>query len=349
MGLMGALKVLEEDLAPYAAKANQAKRLKAESPPPCYRTAFQIDRDRIIHSKAFRRLAYKTQVLMAASGDHFRTRLTHTLEVSQIGRTLARALNLNEDLTEAGALGHDLGHTPFGHAGERTLSALCPEGFSHQRQSLRLVDILAKDGRGLNLTMEVRDAILKHSKGQGPIFASGHDSPLTMEGQLVRVADIIAYLGHDLDDAIEAGLISLQDVPGHIMEIFGARASSRIRAMVTDLLENSQACGQSLYLAFSGKMEKAMEDLRKFMLQRVYRNPKLKTELEIGQETIKRIYLAIMEDDDIYRKLPLRDLASSRSQAAADYIAGMTDRFAIRYCEALDMPAERDSPLGFTL
>jgi dGTPase len=210
------------------------------------------------------------------------------------------------------------------------------------------VDALAKNGQGLNLTLEVRDAILKHSKGRGPIFATGRDSPATLEGQLVRVSDIIAYLAHDLDDALEAGLLSLGDLPSGLAEAFGPRASTRIGAMVTDLLENSRPGRDSLTLAFSPGMEKSMEELRDFMHKNVYRHPALSQDLTEGEERIRLIYRALMNDDSLYRRLPLRDLAESRSQAAVDYIAGMTDRFAIKFCQALDMPADAKG-LRFTL
>ncbi|MDR3038457.1 MAG: deoxyguanosinetriphosphate triphosphohydrolase, partial [Candidatus Adiutrix sp.] len=268
----------QKTLAPQAARAENARRRQEEEPCP-FRTAFQRDRDRIIHSKAFRRLAYKTQVFINPAGDHYRTRLTHTLEVSQIARTLANALNLNENLTEAIALGHDLGHTPFGHSGERVLNRLLPGGFTHQAQSLRIVDHLAKENDGLNLTWEVRDGILKHSKGRGPIFAQDGTGPATLEGQLVRVSDIIAYLAHDLDDAFRAGLLTQDDLPPELTAAFGPRGSTRIGAMVGDLLAASRAADGRLTLAFSPAMEARMLELREFLHQRVYRHPLLAASL----------------------------------------------------------------------
>jgi len=325
-------------LAPYAARSINAKRMREEKECP-FRNPFQRDRDRIIHTKAFRRLAHKTQVFIPSHGDHYRTRLTHTVEVSQIARTLARVFGLNEDLTEAASLGHDLGHTPFGHAGERTLAALNPDGFNHQSQSLRLVDYLARDGRGLNLTMEVRDGILKHSKGQGPIFIKGESAPKTVEGQVVRVADIIAYLAHDLDDALEANLITLYDIPKDLFRFFGPKASTRIRVMVTDLLSNSQPDSGGLTLSFSKQTESGMEELRNFLYHKVYRHPQLLGDLERSKTIIGNIYQAYMTNDYLFNDLNLSYLAKDRSQAVCDYIAGMTDRYAIAFNEALIKPA----------
>jgi dGTPase len=333
------LDYFENNLAPYAARSLKAKRLKDESPCP-WRTPFQRDRDRIIHSKAFRRLAHKTQVFIATSGDHHRTRLTHTLEVSQIARTLARVLGLNEDLTEAIALGHDLGHTPFGHAGERILNQLNPNGFRHQEQSLRIVDFLAGGGKGLNLTNEVRNGIGKHSKGLGPIFVTGSDGPSTFEGQLVRAADIIAYLAHDLDDAIETGLISSSIVPEDLSDFFGPRASTRIRVMVTDLLTNTARCEEGLTIGFSKAMEEAMNNLRAFLNQNVYCHPRLNLQLNFGQSVISLIYSTLMADEALYLTLPLRDLAEDRSEAVCDFISGMTDRYAFNFAKSLSKGAE---------
>jgi dGTPase len=324
----------EAHLAPYAARSQGAQRLKPEEPCP-WRTPFQRDRDRIIHSKAFRRLAHKTQVFIASSGDHHRTRLTHTLEVSQITRTLARVLRLNEDLTEAIALGHDLGHTPFGHAGERILNKLNPCGFKHQEQSLRVVDFLAGSGKGLNLTLEVRNGISKHSKGQGPVFVFGSDSPATLEGKLVRAADLIAYLAHDLDDAIEANLITTSSIPQNLWDFFGPRASTRIKVMVTDLLTNTTHTQEGLSIRFSPAMEEAMTELRSFLNKNVYRHPHLNRQLNFGQSVISLIFSALMEDEELYLSLPLRNLAKDRYQAVSDFISGMTDRYAFNFAQNL--------------
>jgi dGTPase len=315
-------------LAPGAALAGEARRLVEEEPCP-FRTAFQRDRDRIIHSKAFRRLAYKTQVFAHPAGDHFRTRLTHTLEVSQIARTLANALNLNEDLTEAIALGHDLGHTPFGHAGEKVLNRLHPGGFTHQAQSLRVVDHLAKAPGGLNLTLEVRDGILKHSKGQGPIFARNGDDPATLEGQLVRVSDIIAYLAHDLDDAIRAGLLRPEELPPKFLAAFGPRSSTRIGAMVGDLLAASRTDAGRTTLAFSPAMEKNMLDLRDFLHRRVYRHLKIADSLARANLIIEELYLAFSANPEMLTKYyPAAPADIPPAQAACDFVASMTDRYA---------------------
>ena len=323
-------------LSPQAALAVNARRLTEEEPCP-FRTAFQRDRDRIIHSKAFRRLAYKTQVFINPAGDHYRTRLTHTLEVSQIARTLAQALNLNEDLTEAIALGHDLGHTPFGHSGERMLNRLHPDGFTHQEQSLRIVDHLAKEDGGLNLTREVRDGILKHSKGLGPIFAPDGDRPATLEGQLVRVSDIIAYLAHDLDDAFRAGLLAPDSLPPELAAAFGPRNSTRIGAMVGDLLTSSRTAGDGLAPAFSPAMEKRVMELRKFLHQRVYQHPDLAVSLDRSDRVIEGLYLKFTGDNALllehYPSAARRGEAPG--QSACDFIASMTDRYALALYQRL--------------
>ena len=316
-------------LAPQAALSRNSLRLKEEEPCP-FRTAFQRDRDRIIHSKAFRRLAYKTQVFTNQSGDHYRTRLTHTLEVSQIARTLAKALNLNEDLTEAIALGHDLGHAPFGHSGERVLNRLHPGGFTHQDQGLRVVDLLDKDFHGLNLTLEVRDGILKHSKGRGPIFARNGGGPVTLEGQLVRISDIIGYLAHDLDDALRAGLIQPGNMPPKFLAAFGPRNSTRIGAMVGDLLNASQLDSGRIDLAFSPAMEENMLELREFLFNRVYQNQLLAETLSRSDLIIEELYLAFAADRDLlleyYPAAARADGSSARD--ACDFVASMTDRYA---------------------
>ncbi|MDR1921777.1 MAG: deoxyguanosinetriphosphate triphosphohydrolase [Candidatus Adiutrix sp.] len=331
----------EAFLAPWAARANTAARRAEEIPCP-FRTAFQRDRDRIIHSKAFRRLAHKTQVFINTAGDHYRTRLTHTLEVSQIARTLASALELNEDLTEAIALGHDLGHTPFGHSGERMLNRLNPGGFTHQAQSLRIVDQLAKDGLGLNLTLAVRDGILKHSKGRGPIFAAGGKAPATLEGQLVRVSDIIAYLAHDLDDAARAGLVKTNDVPPAMRRVFGDRGSSRIGAMVDDLLTHSAPGEGAFKLAFSAEMEAAMSSLRDFLYERVYQHPRLTTSLDEANHIVEKLYLKLSADRDLLLRLyPAAGAAAETEgidRTVTDLISGMTDRYLLNLYQELFWP-----------
>src|ERR687883_993326 len=229
----------EEQLSKFAARSRESPDRDDPEEPDPMRTAYQIDRDRIIHSKAFRRLKHKTQVFIAPVGDHYRTRLTHTMEVMQVARSIARGLNLNEDLTEAIALGHDLGHTPFGHAGEYALGACLPGGFRHNEQSVRVVEVLEKDGRGLNLTEEVRDGILKHSKLRESIAAEGWGIARTLEGQIVKVADSLAYLNHDIDDAIRAGVISVDALPARANQLFGTTSGSPLTAFVTDVVNNN--------------------------------------------------------------------------------------------------------------
>ncbi|MDR1309802.1 MAG: deoxyguanosinetriphosphate triphosphohydrolase [Deltaproteobacteria bacterium] len=324
----------ERGLSPLAARSGSATRQVPEEPCP-WRSHFQRDRDRIIHAKAFRRLAHKTQVFVATSSDHFRTRLTHTLEVSQVARTLARGFALNEDLTEAISLGHDLGHTPFGHAGEEVLDELNPFGFHHQDHSVRVVTRLAKNGAGLNLTREVIDGISKHSKGRGPIFAAGPFRPLTHEAQLVRVADIIAYLAHDLDDALESGLLGLDEIPPELDSFFGHRASARIGVMVEDLLTQSKVSDDDMEFRFSPKTHKSMVDLRSFLDLKVYRHPLLASQLAFGQSCIKYIFVVLMENKGLFETLPMRHLAETRVQAVCDFIAGMTDRYAFAYAQNL--------------
>src|ERR1043166_579114 len=272
----------EELLSKFAARSREsADRDYPEDPDPM-RTAYQIDRDRIVHSKAFRRLKHKTQVFVAPLGDHYRTRLTHTMEVMQVARSIARGLNLNEDLTEAIALGHDLGHTPFGHAGEYALGSCLDGGFRHNEQSVRVVEVLEKDGRGLNLTQEVREGILKHSKLRESIAAEGWGIARTGEGQIAKIADSLAYLNHDIDDAIRAGVISVDDLPPHANEHFGRTSGSRITAFVTDVVDfnwrvatgransRQEALGNGVAIGMSGPVLEVVDELREFMFSRVY-------------------------------------------------------------------------------
>ena len=254
------------------------------------RTAYQVDRDRIIHSKAFRRLKHKTQVFIAPVGDHYRTRLTHTMEVMQVARSIARGLNLNEDLTEAIALGHDLGHTPFGHAGEYALGACLPGGFRHNEQSVRVVEYLEKDGKGLNLTREVRDGILRHSKLRESIAAEGWGIANTLEGQIVKIADSLAYLNHDIDDAIRAGVIGVDNLPARANEVFGTTSGSRITAFVTDVVDYNwrvaigegqtwrDAVGNGVAIGMSPEVLAVDDELREFMFSNVYTDSAAKEE-----------------------------------------------------------------------
>jgi dGTPase len=323
-------------LSPEACLSSKSRgRERAEKSHPL-RTAFQRDRDRIIHSKSFRRLKHKTQVFLAPYGDHYRTRLTHTLEVSQIARTIAKALKLNEDLTEAIALGHDLGHTPFGHAGEETLAKLLPGGFTHYEQSLRVVEKLEYEGRGLNLTVEVRDGIFKHSKGRGEILESSkEDKPLTLEGEVVRVSDIIAYVNHDIDDAIRAQVLKESDIPASLIKILGKWHAARIDRMVEDVVKTSLTQGLE-EIALSEEIEDAIMELRDFLYERVYFNPDSRDELEKTEKILTDLYqFFLRKPDDYVKPYPEGDSLEKR---AADFIAGMTDRYALGLYEKIFFP-----------
>lgn len=289
------------------------------------RTVFQRDRDRIIHSTSFRRLKHKTQVFLSPMGDYYRTRLTHTLEVSQIARVIARGLRLNEDLTEAIALGHDLGHTPFGHAGERALNSVCSFGFKHYSHSLRVVDYLENDGRGLNLTFEVRNGIERHTSGE---------PAKTLEGQIVRLADRIAYINHDIDDAQHAGILTAEDIPEDICQVLGHRKSERINTLVCSAVENS---GGSINL--SAEVDEAFSKLHTFMFDNVYTNPVCKSEESKAVEMIQMLFRYFVANPD---KLPeeYKKIYSAQGEerASCDYIAGMTDRFAVATFNELFVP-----------
>lgn len=304
------------------------------------RTCFQRDRDRIIHSKAFRRLKHKTQVFLAPKGDHYRTRLTHVLEVSQIARTSGRALRLNEDLIEAIALGHDLGHTPFGHAGEEFLREIHPEGFDHYKESLRVVDFLENQGKGLNLTHEVRDGILKHSKGKGFIIPeSKADMAETLEGQVVRVSDIIAYLNHDLDDALRAGIIKKTDIPSELLKTFGDTHSRRIDTMVKDFIYTSLKNNLEA-LSMSPAISEAVYRLRDFLYEKVYENEKAKYEFKKAKKILADLYNYYLEhSEEVFKDIPSEKKLNKRLMVC-DFIAGMTDRFALMTYERLFLPSE---------
>jgi len=329
----------EEGLSPYAAKSRLSRgRLRPEEPCPV-RTAFQRDRDRIIHSKAFRRLKHKTQVFIAPLGDHYVTRLTHTLEVSQIARTISRALNLNEDLTEAIALGHDLGHTPFGHVGEDVLNELYHQGFRHNEQSLRVVDLLENDGRGLNLTWEVRDGIVNHSKTRVDILGQDWGKVNTLEGEVCKLADIIAYINHDIDDAIRAGIITLRELPLSAVMVLGYSHSQRINTMVCDIIERSWAvrgdnAPPSPVITMSPEILEATNTLREFLFDRVYNLRSAQKEAGKAREVIRRLYIYLTEHED---RLPLeyRLYSDNTERRVADYIAGMTDQYALRMAKEL--------------
>ncbi|NLO90055.1 MAG: deoxyguanosinetriphosphate triphosphohydrolase [Clostridia bacterium] len=315
-----------EILSPLATLSINTRGRKRPEPKCSVRTEFQRDRDRIIHSKAFRRLKHKTQVFLAPEGDHFRTRLTHTLEVTQIARTIARGLNLNEDLTEAIALGHDLGHTPFGHSGEEVLKEIVPGGFKHNEQSLRVVDYLEGEG-GLNLTQEVRDGILNHT---------GPKKPFTLEGQIVKIADRIAYINHDIDDAIRAGVLKKEDQPAELLSVLGKDHSRRINTMVTDIIKNSDGKRE---IKMSPPIEEATYKLREFLFDNVYKGSSAKAEEGKAKRMLKELYFFYLENPEA---LPLNIRKKigeiPTEQLVCDYIAGMTDRYAISQYQIFFVP-----------
>lgn len=320
-----------ERLSKFAFLSYNSRGRKVEEAKCDIRTEFQRDRDRIIHSKAFRRLKHKTQVFVAPEGDHFRTRLTHTLEVSQIGRTLGRALNLNEDLIEAIALGHDLGHTPFGHTGEKVLDSLNPKGFNHNRQSIRIVDFLEQDKSrvGLNLTYEVREGIINHS---------GKKSSETLEGQVVNFSDRIAYINHDIDDAIRAGIISQKDLPRSLLDILGDSHGLRINTMIIDIIQNSKDKDK---IQMSKEIEESTNGLREFMFEKVYLNSNAKSEEDKSEFVIGQLYKYYLDN---FNKLPKEysksyiGVDSSKEDKICDYISGMTDRYAINMFNNIFVP-----------
>ncbi|MCI5189423.1 MAG: deoxyguanosinetriphosphate triphosphohydrolase [Candidatus Electrothrix sp. AS4_5] len=335
-------------LSPHACLSTQSQGRFRQEPDTCdLRTIFQKDRDRILHSKTFRRLKHKTQVFFSPTGDHYRTRLTHVLEVSQIARTISTCLQLNEYLTEAIALGHDLGHTPFGHAGEYSLNNLHPGGFKHYIQSLRVVDFLEKNGKGLNLTWEVRNGIVKHSKGYRDILPENNrDLPATLEGQAVRVADIIAYLNHDMDDAVRAGIIKETDLPDYLRKVVGDRPSMRVDTMVRDLIMETLRLDDGR-LHLSPMMQEVIKDLRNFLYNNVYRNERVHNEFEKAQSIINELYGFFLEyefskqREQPFIKRPSIQGAAMRKQRhrqVCDFIAGMTDRYALGLYRHIFMP-----------
>lgn len=315
--------IQDKFLSPYACKDSDSKGRERPMSPCPMRTEFQRDRDRIIHSKAFRRLKHKTQVFLSPEGDHYRTRLTHTLEVSQIARTISRCLRLNEDLTEAIALGHDLGHTPYGHAGERALSKFTH--FAHNEQSLRMVDKIENDGAGMNLTFEVRDGILHHTGG---------GTAATLEGRVVAIADRIAYINHDIDDAIRAGVIASDDIPKPFAELFGTTHSKRISSMITDIIKVSY--GKNT-IAQSPEFKDSMNGLRKFLFENVYTSPLAKSEECKAIKMIEYLYLHYNEHED---ELPeqFRYAADPVERRVCDFISTMSDTYAVRLFEDITVP-----------
>ena len=336
-----------ETLAPQAAKSADSRGRLRPEPEDDVRPAFQHDRDRIIHSKAFRRLKHKTQVFFAPAGDHYRTRLTHSLEVSQIARTIAKVLRLHEELTEAIALGHDLGHTPFGHTGERVLDRLIPGGFNHYEQSLRIVNVLENDGQGLNLTWEVRDGIAHHSKGKqgAPVGVDPSKRAATLEGQIMRVADLIAYVNHDIDDAVRAGMLQISDLPGAPVKTLGSTSSSRIARMVKDVVTETQQAGLS-EIRMSDAVLNATLAMRSFLFEAVYENQVATAEFRKADGILRGLWDKVRERPDEFLDRRIID-GEGLDVAAKDFLAGMTDRFAVTLYERLFVPKPWIGPISW--
>ena len=328
----------EQLLSPFAARSFESRGREVEETPSPVRTEFQRDRDRILHCKAFRRLKHKTQVFIAPVGDHFVTRLTHTLEVAQIARTIARGLNLNEDLAEAMALAHDIGHPPFGHAGEQALADLLPQGFRHAEQSLRVVEKLER----LNLTWETRDGIVNSSKVREDIFAEGYGTPSTLEGQIVKVSDAVAYINHDIADALRAGVIDEGELPGEISSVLGRRHSERINTLVCDIIEHSwaatgearEAPRDAVRIGMSDMVAAAANTLREFMFARVYLWEGRRDESEQAKRVVSMLYEYFMADpDEVQTEFGIP--SDPLWRRVADYVSGMTDQFALAAAERL--------------
>lgn len=318
-----------EYLSPYASLAMNSRGRDYPEEQCDLRPVYQRDRDRILHSKSFRRLKDKTQVFLTPEGDHYRTRLTHTLEVSQNARTIAKALRLNEDLVEAIALGHDLGHTPFGHAGERALAKVCPEGFDHSEHSVRIVEILEKDGRGLNLTWEVRDGIRNHQT---------HSMPSTLEGKIVRLSDKIAYIHHDMDDAIRGRILCEEDIPKDLRKTLGMTTTQRLDRFIHDIITNSTGKND---ICMSNEIGEAMMSIRKFMFENVYTNPVVKSEEQKAERLVERLYLYYLDHSE---ELPeeylnlLNDRGDSLNKVVCDYVSSMSDKFAVQRFNEIYLP-----------
>ncbi len=326
-------------LHPKAMLSVNSKGRTLQEPACDVRPVFQHDRDRVLHSKSFRRLMYKTQVLLLPKGDHYRTRLTHTLEVTQIARTIAKSLMLNESLTEAIALGHDLGHTPFGHAGESVLNKLVPGGFRHYQQSLRVVELLERDGRGLNLSYEVRDGIAKHSKGKGPIITTAPDvTAVTLEGRIVRLADIIAYINHDIDDAIRAGVIKDTDLPEKAVKILGTSYSKRIDAMIKGVISATQAVGYET-IGITDEVLFSLNAMRDFLYKAVYDSAVVHGDLMKCEKILYELFNHYKTHPDLFEKEAGFNMADDTlERRITDFIAGMTDRYALDRFNAIFMP-----------
>lgn len=321
-------KMEQENLSPYASLSINSRGREREEEPCDIRPVFQRDRDRILHCKAFRRLKNKTQVFLTPKGDHYRTRLSHTLEVSQNARTIAKALRMNEDLVEAIALGHDLGHTPFGHAGEHVLNELCEDGFRHNEQSVRTVEKLEKDGKGLNLTWEVRDGILNHQMAT---------MPHTLEGKIVRLSDKIAYINHDIDDAIRAHVLTEEEIPLELKKTLGYTTRARLNTLIHNIIKNSMGKDD---IVMSDEIHEAMIELRRFMYKNVYQNPVAKGEEAKAKAMLKQLFRFYMENIDLLpeKYLRMRDAGEKEERVVSDYIAGMTDQYAITKFSEYFMP-----------
>jgi dGTPase len=334
-------------MSPFGCLSARSRgRQQSETPCPI-RTVFQVDRDRIVYSNAFRRLKHKTQVFLNPLGDEYRTRLTHTLEVAQIARTIARAMFLNEDLTEAIALGHDLGHTPFGHGGEAVLQEIHSPDFSHHKQSLRVVDMIENNGRGLNLTYEVRDGIVKHSKGYGKILPDDPEElACTIEGRIVRISDIMAYLNHDLDDAIRSGVIRENQVPSVCTRVIGRSHQERATTMIRDLVFSSLAVEGELHLAMSDEVFGAMTTLRAFLYENVYRSARVHREFVKAKKILSELYAYLLDNETVLEAELTRmgiagclDNGDSRERVVCDFIASITDRHTLGLYEKIFFPS----------
>jgi dGTPase len=334
-------------MSPFGCLSAQTRGRKRTEAPCPIRTAFQVDRDRIVYSNAFRRLKHKTQVFLNPLGDEYRTRLTHTLEVSQIARTIARAMFLNEDLAEAIALGHDMGHTPFGHGGEKVLQEIHSPQFSHHKQSLRVVDVIENNGRGLNLTHEVRDGILKHSKGYGNILPDDPEElACTIEGRIVRISDIMAYLNHDLDDAIRSGVIRENQIPEVCIRAIGRTHQDRATTMIRDLVFSSRAADGELRLAMSDEVFNAMTTLRAFLYENVYRSTKVHREFIKAKKILSELYAYLLDNDTVFEAELSRmgisgclNNGQPREQVVCDFIASITDRYALNLYTKIFFPS----------
>ncbi len=333
----------QQVLHPRAMLSVHSKGRTVPEPACDVRPIFQHDRDRILHSKSFRRLMYKTQVLLLPTGDHYRTRLTHTLEVTQIARTIARSLMLNESLTEAIALGHDLGHTPFGHAGESVLNRLNPGGFRHYQQSVRVVELLERDGRGLNLSFEVRDGIAKHSKGKGPIITTSPDvTAVTLEGRIVRLADIIAYINHDIDDAIRAGVIKDADLPAKAVAILGNTYSKRIDTMIKGVILKTQELDYQT-IGITDDVLFALNTMRDFLFEAVYESAAVHGDLMKCEKILNELFNHYKTNPGLFEKEAVFNMVQDTlERRITDFIAGMTDRYALGRFNDIFMPRPWD-------